>query len=152
MFSEEFSPEENSILSEAIFETTEFDFSVLKKSLRETAFLNKGIRIVLTDYRPEEPKTVEFHYEGGIRQFVEYLNKKKEPVTPDIIYFEAARDDCECEIAMQYTKSYNETILSYANNPGEIATKKFMMYHIQLPAFRKAHKTLESVKGDEFLT
>ena len=99
-----------------IFETTEFDFSVLKKSLRETAFLNKGIRIVLTDYRPEEPKTVEFHYEGGIRQFVEYLNKKKEPVTPDIIYFEAARDDCECEIAMQYTKSYNETILSYANN------------------------------------
>ena len=104
-----------------IFETTDFDFNVLEKSLRETAFLNKGIRIVLTDNRPEEPKMTEFHYEGGIRQFVEFLNKKKEAVTPDgmdpaVIYFEASKDDCECEIAMQYTKSYNETILSYANN------------------------------------
>ncbi|MBR2737045.1 MAG: DNA topoisomerase (ATP-hydrolyzing) subunit B [Firmicutes bacterium] len=99
-----------------VFETTVFDFSILEKSLRETAFLNKGIRITLTDNRNEEPKKLEFHYEGGIRQFVEYLNKKKEAVTPDIIYFEAVRNDCECEIAMQYTKSYSETILSYANN------------------------------------
>ena len=99
-----------------IFETTEFDFSVLEKSLRETAFLNKGIRILLSDLREDQPKTREFYYEGGIRQFVEYLNKKKEPVTPDIIYFEASKDDCECEIAMQYTKSYTENILSYANN------------------------------------
>ena len=99
-----------------IFEDTVFDFSVLEKSLRETAFLNKGIRITLTDEREEPEKKLEFHYEGGIKEFVQYCNKNKTPIHDDIIYFEVSRENCECEIAMQYTRSYSEFILSYANN------------------------------------
>ncbi|MGI6205037.1 MAG: DNA topoisomerase (ATP-hydrolyzing) subunit B [Anaerovoracaceae bacterium] len=99
-----------------IFESTEFDFSVLEKSLRETAFLNKGIRITLTDEREEPAKKLVFHYEGGIKEFVQYCNRNKTPINDDIIYFEVVKENCECEIAMQYTQSYNEFILSYANN------------------------------------
>ena len=99
-----------------IFESTVFDFSVLENSLRETAFLNKGIRITLIDERVEPNKKLVFHYEGGIKEFVSFCNKKKTPIHDEIIYFEVAKDSCECEIAMQYTNGYSETILSYANN------------------------------------
>lgn len=97
-------------------ETTKFEFSILEHRLREMAFLNKGIRITLSDERGEEPKKVEFHYEGGIKEFVQYQNRSKDPIHPDIVYFEANRENYECEIAFQYTNNYSEFILSYANN------------------------------------
>ncbi len=99
-----------------IFDTLVFSFSTLEHRLREMAFLNKGIRITLTDERGEEPKTLKFHYEGGLKEFVSYLNRNKEPIQKDIIYFEVSRENFECEVAVQYTNSYSEMILSYANN------------------------------------
>ena len=99
-----------------IFDTLVFSFSTLEHRLREMAFLNKGIRITLTDKRGEEPKTLKFHYEGGLKEFVSYLNRNKEPIQKDIIYFEVNRENFECEVAVQYTNSYSEMILSYANN------------------------------------
>ena len=99
-----------------IFDTLVFSFSTLEHRLREMAFLNKGIRITLTDERGEEPKTLKFHYEGGLKEFVSYLNRNKEPIQKDIIYFEVNRENFECEVAVQYTNSYSEMILSYANN------------------------------------
>ncbi|MDD7646950.1 MAG: DNA topoisomerase (ATP-hydrolyzing) subunit B [Ruminococcus bromii] len=102
-------------------ETTEYDFSTLETRLREQAFLNAGVNIVLTDERdPENLRSEQFHYEGGVSSFVEYLNKKKavEVIHPDVIYFAAtaADNNSTCEIAMQYTDSFNELILSFANN------------------------------------
>lgn len=102
-------------------ETTEYDFKVLETRLREQAFLNGGIHIELTDERnPDEIKTKNFKYEGGIKSYVEYLNKKKavEAIHPDIMYFSAANaeDTASVEIAMQYNDSYNELLLSFANN------------------------------------
>ena len=102
-------------------ETTVYDFSTLETRLREQAFLNAGVNIVLTDERyPENLRSEQFHYEGGVSSFVEYLNKKKavEVIHPDVIYFAAtaADNNATCEIAMQYTDSFNELILSFANN------------------------------------
>lgn len=99
-----------------IFEVLEFDYEILLKRLREQAFLNKGVKILLTDYRTEEPKTVTLHAEGGIKEFVTYINRGKDPLHDDIIYFEAERDDMMVEVAMQYTTSYSEVLLSFANN------------------------------------
>ncbi len=105
-----------------IFEEMEFDFATLEYRLREMAFLNKGIRIVLTDEREKLKRKEEFHYEGGIKEYVKYQNQSKEPIHPDIIYFEAkGKDrtgigDMEVEVALQYTDRYTEVILSYANN------------------------------------
>ena len=99
-----------------IFETLEYNFNTLEYRLREMAFLNKGIKITLTDERQDPVKKLEFHYEGGIREFVQFQNKAKEPIHPDIVYFEAKRDNYECEVALQYTDRYSEFILSYANN------------------------------------
>ena len=99
-----------------IFETTEYNFNTLEYRLREMAFLNKGIKITLTDERQDPVKKMEFHYEGGIKEFVQFQNKAKEPIHPDIVYFEAKRDNYECEVALQYTDRYSEFILSYANN------------------------------------
>ncbi len=99
-----------------IFEETEFVFSTLEYRLREMAFLNRGIKITLSDEREGQKKKETFHYEGGIKEFVKHQNKNKEVIHPDIIYFEYQKDDHEVEIAMQYTDRYNETILSYANN------------------------------------
>jgi len=99
-----------------IFEEIEFRYDVLEHRLREMAFLNKGIKISLKDEREGRKKAEVFHYEGGIREFVKHQNKNKEEIHPDIIYFEAQRDNYEVEIAMQYTDRYNELILSYANN------------------------------------
>ncbi|MBQ8572877.1 MAG: DNA topoisomerase (ATP-hydrolyzing) subunit B [Ruminococcus sp.] len=107
--------------AEIFQETTEYEFKVLETRLREQAFLNGGIHIELTDERnPDEIKTKNFKYEGGIKSYVEYLNKKKavEAIHPDIMYFSAANaeDTASVEIAMQYNDSYNELLLSFANN------------------------------------
>lgn len=99
-----------------IFEETEFSYEKLEHRLREMAFLNKGIKISLKDEREGKKKNEVFHYEGGIKEFVKHQNKNKEAIHPDIIYFEVQKKDQEVEIAMQYTESYNETVLSYANN------------------------------------
>ncbi|MBC8533978.1 DNA topoisomerase (ATP-hydrolyzing) subunit B [Clostridiales bacterium NSJ-40] len=102
-------------------ETTEYDYETLQTRLREQSFLNAGIRIVLTDTRdPENILESDFHYEGGVSSFVDYINKKKsaEVVHPDIIHFigAAADGNATAEIAMQYNDSYNELLLSFANN------------------------------------
>lgn len=100
-----------------IFETLDYDYDILLKRLREQAFLNKGVRIIFTDRRKEEPVSAELYAEGGIKEFVQYINKNKEPIHDEIVYFEAKRgNDMEVEVAMQYTTSYSETILSFANN------------------------------------
>ena len=99
-----------------IFDEIEFNYGTLENHLRETAFLNKGIKITLIDEREAKKKKEVFHYEGGIKEFVKYQNQNKEPIHPDIIYFESRAKEYEVEVAMQYTDSYSETILSYANN------------------------------------
>ncbi len=101
---------------EIFTETTVFDFDVLEHRLREMAFLNKGIKIVFKDERDGKKKSETYHYEGGIKEFVSFINKNKDPLHPEVIYFEIIKDTCEVEIAMQYTDSYSELILGYANN------------------------------------
>lgn len=100
-----------------IFEVLEYEFDILAQRLREQAFLNAGINIVLTDKREGKEQQAEFMYEGGIRSFVEFLNEKK-AVSPlhETIYMKGVREDCEAEIALQYNDSYNEVILSFAND------------------------------------
>ena len=99
-----------------IFEELEFSYETLEHRLREMAFLNKGIRITLKDEREGQKKQEVFHYEGGLREFVKHLNKNKEVIHQDIIYFEIEKKDMEVEIAMQYTDRYSELVLAYANN------------------------------------
>ena len=99
-----------------IFEETIFDFNVLKQRLREMAFLTKNIKIVLRDDRPEEPIEKTFHYEGGIKEFVTYLNKGKTPLYPDIIYCEGVKDNIYVEVAMQHNDGYTEGSYSFVNN------------------------------------
>ena len=99
-----------------IFEETVFDFNVLKQRLREMAFLTKNIKIVLRDDRPEEPIEKAFHYEGGIKEFVTYLNKGKTPLYPDIIYCEGMKDNIYVEVAMQHNDGYTEGSYSFVNN------------------------------------
>lgn len=98
-----------------IFEELEYDFEILAQRLRELAFLNKGINITLTDLR-EEDKSEIFHYEGGIKSFVSYLNRNKETLHPEPIYVEGKKDNILVEIAMQYNDGYTENIFSFANN------------------------------------
>ena len=105
--------------AEIFEETTEYDYEILLKRLREQAFLNAGIRIVFSDKRNEaEPRTEVLHYEGGIRQFVEYLHQKRglEALSEDVIYVSGMDGDAFAEVALQYNDSYNEMILSFANN------------------------------------
>ena len=97
-----------------IFETLNFDKNVLAKRFREMAFLNKGVKIEFADER-EGYKEL-FHYEGGIKSFVEYINKSKKPLDHEVMYIEGEKDTTKVEIAMQYTESYNETIVSFTNN------------------------------------
>ncbi len=99
-----------------IFDETEYDFETLERRLREMAFLNKGIKISLKDEREGKKKEEEFHYEGGIKEFVKHLNTNKEPLHNDIVYFEVKDKTKEVEVALQYTDRYNEMMLSYANN------------------------------------
>ena len=100
-----------------IFEETVFDYDILKQRLREMAFLTKDLKIILRDLRHEEgviEKT--FHYEGGIREFVTYLNKSKTPIYPDVLYFEGKKDNVYVEVAMQHNDSYTESAYSFVNN------------------------------------
>ncbi len=101
---------------DTIFEETVFDFDILKQRLREMAFLTKNLKIVLRDERQEEVIEREFHYAGGIREFVTYLNKSKTPLYEDVIYFEGMRDNIYVEVAMQHNDSYNESVFSFVNN------------------------------------
>ena len=102
-----------------IFEELVFDYNVLLTRLREQAFLNAGIRIVLKDERPDENGKFRedvLHYEGGIKEFVQYLNRNKTPIHEEVIYVNAVRENSEAEIAMQYNDGYTENIESFANN------------------------------------
>lgn len=98
-----------------IFETTEVSFDTLSQRLREVSFLNRGLKIIITDERGEEKKH-EFQYAGGIESFVEYLNKKKEPLHGKVIFFETTKDNVVVEVAMQWNQGYQETIFAFANN------------------------------------
>lgn len=99
-----------------IFEETVFDFEVLRERLREIAFLTKGLKITLADKRQQESKIRTFHYEGGIKEYVEYLNKSQNPLYEDIIYCEGQRKDIYVEVAMQHNDSYQDSTYSFVNN------------------------------------
>ena len=99
-----------------IFEETVYDYDILKQRLREMAFLTKGLRIVLRDEREDSKKEKVFHYEGGIREFVTYLNKSKEPLYPEVIYCEGEKDGVSVEVAMQHNDSYTENSYGFVNN------------------------------------
>ena len=101
---------------EIFTETTIFDYDTLEHRLREMAFLNKGIKIVFKDEREGKKKSETYHYEGGIKEFVKFLNKNKDAIHEEVIYFEIIKETCEVEVAMQYTDSYSELVLGYANN------------------------------------
>ena len=101
---------------DSIFEETVFDYGILKQRLRETAFLTKDLRIVLKDDRTEPVTEKEFHYAGGIKEFVSYLNKNKEPLYPEIIYCEGQRDGVYVEVSMQHNDSFNDATYSFVNN------------------------------------
>ena len=99
-----------------IFEETVYDYDILKQRLREMAFLTKGLKIILKDTREGMEREKAFHYEGGIREFVTYLNKSKEPLYPEIIYCEGTRDGVYVEVAMQHNDSYTENTYGFVNN------------------------------------
>ncbi len=99
-----------------IFEDTVYDFEILKERLRETAFLTKGLKIILIDDRSEEPVERIFHYEGGIKEYVEYLNRPHDVLYPEIIYCEGTKDGVYVEVAMQHNNSYTESCYSFVNN------------------------------------
>ncbi len=103
-----------------IFETTTMDFSVLESRLREMAFLNAGINITFRDERPAktdgEPVEEKFHYDGGLSEFAQWINRNRQPLHPEPIHFAGHKDKVEVEIAMQYTDAYNETVFTFANN------------------------------------
>jgi len=101
---------------DSIFEETVYDYDVLKQRLREMAFLTKNLRIVIRDEREEKFIEKEFYYEGGIKEFVNYLNKSKTALYDNIMYFEGTKDNVYVEVAMQHNDSYNESIFSFVNN------------------------------------
>lgn len=101
---------------DSIFEETVFDYTTLKQRLRETAFLTKGLRIVLIDQREDSKHNHEFHYAGGIKEFVKYLNRGKEPLYKPVIYCEGNKDGVQVEVAMQHNDSYNDSTFSFVNN------------------------------------
>ena len=101
---------------QGIFETGDFHFDTLKTRFREMAFLNRGIRIIFRDERPEEPVERVFHYEGGISEFVKYINKNKEVLFPEPIYISGMVDTTTVEVAMQYNDTYSENIFTFVNN------------------------------------
>ena len=99
-----------------MFDTLEYDYETLHTRMREQAFLNAGLRITITDARPGQEQSETMRYEGGIREFVTYINRNKTPIHEDVIYLSGAKDDATAEIAMQYHDGYNETIVSFAND------------------------------------
>src|SRR6201991_3809386 len=104
------------LADDEVMETLDFEFATLEERLRETAFLTKGLRISLTDERGESKKRVDFQYEGGIQDFVAYLNENKEPVQRKIVYFSTEAEEGAVEVAMQWNSSYQESVFSFANN------------------------------------
>ena len=104
------------LADDTIFETLEYEYEVLEKRFREMAFLTKGLRIKVEDLREETPKKADFCFEGGLKSFVEYLNKNKETLHPQPIYIEKTTGEVPVEIAIQYTSAYNENIYSFVNN------------------------------------
>ena len=98
-----------------IFETTEFNYDTIRSTLRDFAFLNKGLKVVLEDKREGREERDELQYNGGIVEYVEYLNKNKEPIS-DVLYFEEKFDSVSVEVAMQYNDGYNENVIAFANN------------------------------------
>ena len=103
------------LADDTIFETTEYDFETLETRIREIAFLTKGLKLTIEDQRLDEPKKSEFHFEGGLKSFVEYLNKNKEKINKDPIYIDK-NGEVPVEIAIQYTTNYSENIYSFVNN------------------------------------
>ena len=101
---------------ESIFEEIQYSFDLLSGRLRELAFLNKGVKISITDERSSKIKTHTFEFTGGVKSFIEYLNKNKKSIQNEPIYFEGEREDVTVEIALEYNDGYTETIFSYANN------------------------------------
>ncbi len=101
---------------ETIFEETVYDYDTLKTRLRETAFLTKGLKIVLADEREGLEQKKEFHYEGGIKEFVTYLNKSKEALYDQVMYFEGTKNNVYVEVALQHNDSYNESVYTFVNN------------------------------------
>ena len=99
-----------------MFDTVEYDYSILHNRMREQAFLNAGLRISIEDKRPGREESDSMCYEGGIREYVTYLNRNKSAVHPDVIYLSGAKDDSTAEVALQYSDSYNETLVSFAND------------------------------------
>ena len=99
-----------------IFDETVYDYDILRHRLRELSFLNRGITIILTDERPEEVRQETFYFEGGISSFVEHLNRNKEVINPEPVYFNGTKDTTVVEIALQYNTSYSENIYSFVNN------------------------------------
>ena len=97
-------------------ETTAFDYEILHTRMREEAFLNAGLTITITDLRGEEPVSDVMCYAGGIREFVDYIDRNKTPIHEEPIYMSGSREDAMAEVAMQYTDTYNEIIVSFANN------------------------------------
>ena len=104
------------LADDTIFETLEYEYEVLEKRLREMAFLTTGLRITIEDLREETPKKADFCFEGGLKSFVEFLNKNKEKLHPQPIYIEKTDGEVPVEIAIQYTSAYNENIYSFVNN------------------------------------
>ena len=100
---------------DTIFSTTKFSYEILAERLRESAFLLKGVKISLSDLRGEEPVKEIFHYEEGIKEFVDYLNEEKDTLTP-VVYFSGEKEDIEVEVAYQYNDGYSENVLSFVNN------------------------------------
>ena len=101
---------------EMFTDTTVYDYDILHTRMREEAFLNAGLSITISDLRGEEPVTDVMCYEGGIREFVDFINVNKTPLHEEVIYMSGSRDDSMAEIALQYTDTYNEIIVSFANN------------------------------------
>src|SRR5918911_251928 len=99
-----------------VFETLDFDYPTLEQRLRETAFLTRGLRISITDERTDEKKSREFHYEGGIEDFVRFLNSNKDPIHPKVIFFAGEADAGSVEVALQWNQTYQESVFSFANN------------------------------------
>ncbi|ENZ5542564.1 DNA topoisomerase IV subunit B [Enterococcus hirae] len=100
---------------DTIFSTTKFTYDILSERLRESAFLLRGVKITLSDLRGEEPIKEVFHYEEGIKEFVDYLNEEKDTLTP-VVYFSGEKDGIEVEVAYQYNDGYSENVLSFVNN------------------------------------
>ena len=99
-----------------IFEETVYDFNILQTRLREMAFLTKGLKIILTDKREGKEQEKVFHYEGGIKEFVSYINKSANPLYPEILYFEGEKNDVQVEVAIQHNDGYNESVYTFVNN------------------------------------